>query len=28
LLFIVGAVLFYFVDEEKGREEAKYLASE
>ena len=26
ILFIVGAVLFYFVDEEKGREQAAYLA--
>ena len=26
ILFIVGMVLFYFVDEEKGREQAKYLA--
>ena len=26
ILFIVGAVLFYFVDEEKGKEQAKYLA--
>lgn len=25
LLFIIGAILFKFVDEEKGREEAKYL---
>lgn len=25
LFFIVGGVLFYFVDEEKGREEVKYL---
>jgi len=25
VLFIVGAALFYFVDEEKGREQAKYL---
>jgi UMF1 family MFS transporter len=28
ILFIVGAVLFYFVDEEKGREQAKFLSSE
>jgi len=28
LLFIIGAVLFYFVDEEKGREQAKYLSAE
>jgi len=28
LLFIVGAVLFYFVDEEKGREEASYLSAQ
>jgi UMF1 family MFS transporter len=27
ILFIVGAVLFYFVDEEKGREQAKYLSA-
>ena len=26
ILFVVGAVLFYFVDEDKGREQAKYLA--
>jgi UMF1 family MFS transporter len=26
ILFFVGAVLFYFVDEEKGKEQAKYLA--
>jgi len=26
LLFIIGAILFYFVDEEKGREDAKKLA--
>jgi UMF1 family MFS transporter len=26
ILFIVGAILFYFVDEEKGREQAKYLS--
>jgi UMF1 family MFS transporter len=26
ILFIVGAVLFYFVDEEKGKQQAKYLA--
>jgi len=26
ILFIVGVVLFYFVDEEKGKEQAKYLA--
>ena len=25
ILFIIGAVLFYFVDEEKGREQIKYL---
>jgi UMF1 family MFS transporter len=25
ILFIAGAVLFYFVDEEKGKEQAKYL---
>jgi len=28
VLFIIGAVLFYFVDEEKGREQAKYLSAE
>ncbi len=28
ILFIVGAVLFYFVDEEKGREQAEFLAGE
>jgi UMF1 family MFS transporter len=28
ILFIVGAVLFYFVDEEKGKEQAKYLSTE
>ena len=28
ILFIIGAVLFYFVDEEKGREQAKYLAED
>jgi UMF1 family MFS transporter len=27
ILFLLGAILFYFVDVEKGREEAKYLAS-
>jgi len=26
VLFVIGAVLFYFVDEEKGRLEAKYLS--
>jgi len=26
ILFVVGVVLFYFVDEEKGKEQAKYLA--
>jgi UMF1 family MFS transporter len=26
ILFIVGVVLFYFVDEEKGKEQARYLA--
>ena len=26
ILFIVGTVLFYFVDEQKGREQARYLA--
>ncbi len=26
ILFIIGVVLFYFVDEEKGKEQAKYLA--
>ena len=28
ILFIIGAVLFYFVDEEKGREQARYLSAE
>ena len=28
ILFVVGAVLFYFVDEDKGREQAKYLAAD
>ena len=28
ILFIVGALLFYFVDEDKGREQAAYLAGE
>ncbi len=28
LLFIIGAVLFYFVDEKKGREQAKYLSAD
>ena len=28
ILFVTGAVLFYFVDEEKGREQAKYLSDE
>jgi UMF1 family MFS transporter len=28
ILFFIGAVLFYFVDEDKGREQAKYLANE
>jgi UMF1 family MFS transporter len=27
ILFLLGAILFYFVDVEKGREEAKFLAS-
>jgi UMF1 family MFS transporter len=27
LLFLIGAVLLYFVDEEKGRKEAAYLAA-
>ena len=26
ILFILGMVLFYFVDEEKGKEQAKFLA--
>ena len=26
VLFVIGAVLFYFVDEEKGRLEADYLS--
>jgi UMF1 family MFS transporter len=26
ILFLIGAVLLYFVDEEKGRAEAAYLA--
>ena len=26
ILFIVGVILFYFVDEEKGKEQAKFLA--
>ena len=28
ILFIAGAVLFYFVDEDKGREQAQYLSAE
>ena len=28
ILFIIGAVLFYFVDEDKGREQAKFLSGE
>jgi UMF1 family MFS transporter len=28
ILFIVGAVLFYFVDEEKGREQVDYLSND
>jgi len=28
LLFAIGAILFYFVDEEKGREQAQYLAED
>ncbi len=28
ILFFVGAVLFYFVDEQKGKEQAKYLAED
>jgi UMF1 family MFS transporter len=28
ILFVLGAVLFYFVDEDKGREQAKYLSNE
>jgi UMF1 family MFS transporter len=27
ILFLIGAVLFYFVDEEKGRAQAKYLSA-
>jgi MFS transporter, UMF1 family len=27
ILFLIGAVLFYFVDEEKGREQATYLSA-
>ena len=26
ILFLIGGLLFYFVDEEKGREEVKFLA--
>jgi hypothetical protein len=26
ILFIIGVVLFYFVDEEKGRKQAEYLS--
>ena len=28
ILFLLGAILFYFVDEEKGREQAKYLSDD
>ena len=28
ILFFIGAVLFYFVDEEKGREQAQYLSND
>jgi len=28
ILFVIGAVLFYFVDEEKGREQVKYLSGD
>jgi UMF1 family MFS transporter len=28
ILFIIGAILFYFVDEEKGREQVKYLSND
>jgi UMF1 family MFS transporter len=28
ILFMLGAVLFYFVDEEKGREQVKYLSAD
>ena len=28
ILFIIGAVLFYFVDEEKGRKQAEYLSED
>jgi UMF1 family MFS transporter len=28
ILFIIGAILFYFVDEEKGREQADFLSKE
>jgi UMF1 family MFS transporter len=28
ILFALGAVLFYFVDEEKGREQAAYLSQD
>ncbi|OQY02877.1 MAG: MFS transporter, partial [Desulfobacteraceae bacterium 4572_123] len=28
ILFVVGAVLFYFVDEEKGRQQVQYLAGD
>ena len=26
ILFLIGGILLYFVDDEKGREEARYLA--
>ena len=28
ILFIIGAILFYFVDEEKGRQQAELLAAD
>ncbi|MEJ2284462.1 MAG: hypothetical protein P8X85_12790, partial [Desulfobacterales bacterium] len=28
ILLIIGAVLFYFVDEDKGRQQAQYLSAE
>ena len=28
ILFLVGAVLFYYVDEEKGRKQAQFLAAD
>jgi UMF1 family MFS transporter len=28
ILFVIGAILFYFVDEEKGKQQAELLAAD